>query len=151
MVYLARIGIMSVSKDDLFEISPGADGVVSESTCLAISICAQAVGDSGVSRPIRTVARKGFRFVGRSQRSRATLLKTQVHSRRAEHDFGLPIGRRLPSWRIQNLSGDLKEYFAPASWKTSSLALPVCACLFVIAATRVSPYKGGGGLEASWP
>jgi DNA-binding winged helix-turn-helix (wHTH) protein len=65
LVYLVKHRERVVSKDDLFE-AVWVGRTVSESTLTThINAVRKAVGDSGdEQRLIRTVARKGFRFVG---------------------------------------------------------------------------------------
>ena len=65
LVYLVQNRDRVVSKDDLLE-TVWSGRIVSESTLTShINAVRKAVGDSGEEqRLIRTVARKGFRFVG---------------------------------------------------------------------------------------
>ena len=65
LVYLVRNRERVVSKDDLLDAVWGGR-IVSESTLTShINAVRKAIGDSGEEqRLIRTVARKGFRFVG---------------------------------------------------------------------------------------
>ncbi len=65
LVYLVQNRARVVSKDDLLE-AVWHGRIVSESTLTShINAVRKAVGDSGEKqRLIRTVARKGFRFVG---------------------------------------------------------------------------------------
>src|SRR6478672_609122 len=65
LVYLIRYRDCVVSKDDLIA-SVWAGRIVSDSTLTSrINAVRKAVGDSGhEQRLIRTIARKGFRFVG---------------------------------------------------------------------------------------
>ena len=68
LVYLIRNRERVVSKDDLMEGVWGGR-IVSESTLTSrINAARRAVGDSGAEQAlIKTVARKGFRFVGDGQ------------------------------------------------------------------------------------
>ena len=65
LVYLVQNRERVVSKDDLLDVVWGGR-IVSESTLTShINAARKAIGDSGEEqRLIRTVARKGFRFVG---------------------------------------------------------------------------------------
>src|SRR6266581_2062365 len=65
LAYLLQNRARVVSKDDLLE-AVWHGRIVSESTLTShINFARRAIGDSGeVQRLIRTVARKGFRFVG---------------------------------------------------------------------------------------
>ena len=68
LVYLVRNRERVVSKDDLLEGVWGGR-IVSESTLTShINAVRKAIGDTGEEQKLmRTVARKGFRFVGRAQ------------------------------------------------------------------------------------
>src|SRR4029077_8683797 len=70
LVYLLENRDRVVSKDDLFA-SIWSGRVVSDSTLTSrINAARKAVGDSGEEQKlIRTIARKGFRFVGDVRRS----------------------------------------------------------------------------------
>ena len=72
LVYLVENRERVVSKDDLLE-AVWRGRIVSESTLTShINAVRKAIGDSGQEqRLIRTVARKGFRFVGDVQGSRS--------------------------------------------------------------------------------
>ena len=65
LVYLVRNRERVVSKDDLLDVV-WSGRIVSESTLTShINAVRKAIGDSGEEqRLIRTVARKGFRFIG---------------------------------------------------------------------------------------
>jgi DNA-binding winged helix-turn-helix (wHTH) protein len=76
LIYLVQNRERVVSKDELLDAVWGRR-IVSESTLNShINAVRKAIGDNGVEqRMIRTVARKGFRFVGevRKQNHRTTL------------------------------------------------------------------------------
>jgi DNA-binding winged helix-turn-helix (wHTH) protein len=73
LVYLVRNRERVVSKDDLLQ-SVWGGRIVSESTLISrINAVRKAVGDDGqTQRLIRTMARKGFRFVGDVREERPT-------------------------------------------------------------------------------
>src|ERR1700691_4481844 len=72
LVYLVENRDRVVSKDDLFA-SIWSGRIVSDSTLTSrINAARKAIGDSGEEQKlIRTIARKGFRFVGSVQTSEA--------------------------------------------------------------------------------
>ncbi len=73
LLYLVRNRERVVSKDDLLDAVWGGR-IVSESTLTShINAVRKAIGDSGEEqRLIRTVARKGFRFVGDVREAQAS-------------------------------------------------------------------------------
>jgi DNA-binding winged helix-turn-helix (wHTH) protein len=148
LVYLVRNRDRVVSKHELLRVIWGGR-IVSESTMTSrINAARRAVGDSGeAQRLIRTVPRKGIRFVG---------------VMREEHELAAPVDARpaaadpprlalalldKPSIAVlpfANLSGDPEqEYFADGMVEEIITALSRIGELFVIARNRPSPTKGG--------
>lgn len=130
-----------VSKDDLLEAVWGGR-IVSESTITShINAARTAIGDTGHEQKfIRTVARKGFRFVGDV---------TEPSS--ISHEPGPAAGRALtlpdkPSIAVLpfvNLSGDAEQdYFADGMVEDIITALSHIRWLFVIARNSSFAYKG---------
>ena len=112
----------------------------------------KAVGDSGdAQRLIRTIPRKGFRFVGDVTEEKETTART---SQAAESPVGLDQPRSTtalalpdkPSIAVlpfQNLSGDPEqEYFADGVVEDIIAALSRMRWLFVIARNSSFTYKG---------
>jgi TolB-like protein/Flp pilus assembly protein TadD len=138
--YLVRNRDRVVSKDDL--IAGVWDGrMVSDSTLSSrMTAVRQALGDSGErQRLIRTVSRKGFRFVGALR---------QVTD---EEPQGKPEGTALPLpdkpsiavLPFANLSGDAEqEYFADGMVEEVITELARMPGLFVIARNSSFAYKG---------
>jgi len=135
-----------VSKDDLIEAV--WDGrIVSDSTLTSrINAARKAVGDSGEAQKlIRTIARKGFRFVGevtvaRAQRPRAGAA-AQAHdpSRPALPPADRPAIAVLP---FTNMTGDAaQEYFSDGISEDIITALSKLRWLFVIARNSSFIYK----------
>ncbi len=130
-----------VSKDDLLrEVWDGR--IVSESTLTShINAVRKAIGDSGdQQRPIRTVARKGFRFVGDV---------TEVHSSDAQPvepsmpAMALPDRPSIAALPFVNLSGDPEQdYFADGVVEDIIAALSRNRWLFVIARNSSFAFKG---------
>ena len=163
LLYLVRHRDRIVSKDELIEaIWQGR--VISEaalSTC--ISAARRAVGDSGESQNlIRTVPKRGFRFVGGIDHEPSPQLMPANDGNAA--DVGLaakPVELLLdaadapplalpdkPSIAIlpfQNLSGDPdQEYFADGLTEDIITGLSRQRWFFVIARNSTFAFKGGG-------
>ncbi len=96
LVYLIEHRERVVSKDDLIA-AVWQGRVVSDSTLTSrINAARKAVGDSGEHQSlIRTIARKGFRFVG-ALRDQIPAAGEPLPSRRGR-SYRCPTGRRLPS------------------------------------------------------
>lgn len=142
--YLIRNRERVVSKDDLIEhVWHGR--IVSESTLTSrITAARQAIGDSGdQQRLIRTIARKGIRFVGE-------LRNAESSSSSGDHAIlpttptpPLPDKPSLAVLPFQNLSGDPEqEYFADGMAEEILTSLSYCKSLFVIARNSSFAYKG---------
>ncbi len=140
--YLIRNRERVVSKDDLIEhVWHGR--IVSESTLTSrITAARQAIGDSGdQQRLIRTVARKGIRFVGqvRSDKS-ASDGATDANATRIA--LQLPDKPSIAVLPFQNMSGDPEqEYFADGMAEEILTSLSYCKSLFVIARNSSFAYK----------
>lgn len=122
LVHLVRNRDRVVSKDDLLE-TVWAGRVVSESTLSShINAVRKAVGDRGADQSlIRTMARKGFRFVGQIKEERLPSADTSaepvLHPGSAEPQdsptLPLPDKPSIAVLPFANLSGDPEqEYFA---------------------------------------
>lgn len=148
LLYLIQNRDRVVSKDRIFE-DVWAGRIVSESTLTShINAVRKAVGDSGEDqRLIRTVPRKGFRFVGEVTEAPAS-----------ERDVGgasspaldtprpvppLPIRPSIAVLPFQNLSGDPEQaYFADGVVEEIITALSRARWLFVIARNSSFTYQG---------
>ena len=127
-----------VTKDDLIA-SVWRGRIVSEATLTSrIYAARKAVGDSGQGqRLIRTIARKGLRFVGDVQTQSdcdqsvvAADLLSSDESREPVHaqPCRCPSGRRLPCCRSTTCAAiRRRSIFQTASAKTSSRRCPSCA------------------------
>jgi TolB-like protein/Flp pilus assembly protein TadD len=133
--YLVRNRDRVVTRDDLIE-GVWHGRIVSESTLdTRISSARYAVGDSGKEqRLIRTLARKGIRFVG------------SVREGRVSETATLPTLPGKPSIAVlpfQNIGGDTEqEYFADGIVEDIITALSRFKSLFVIARNSTFIYKG---------
>src|SRR5579871_2576559 len=132
-----------VSRDDLIE-AVWAGRIVSESALTTrINAARSAIGDNGQDqRLIKTLLRKGFRFVG-------TVREHDVRDGAAELQAGtrqpltLPDRPSIAVLPFPNLSGDPEQdYFADGMTEEVITALSRCAWLFVIARNSSFTYKG---------
>jgi TolB-like protein len=153
LLYLLRWRDRVVTKDDLLEAVWGGRIVSESALTTRISAARRAIGDSGGRQElIRTLPRKGFRFIGFVRE--AEKLKAPVSVRaRAASDKGAQSPRAFqarPAPRLsivvlpfQNLSNDPdQEYFADGITDdlTSDLSRISGSC--VIARTTAFTYKG---------
>lgn len=172
LVYLIENRERVVSKNDLLDAVWGGR-IVSESTLAShINAVRRAIGDSGQEqRLLRTIARKGFRFVGpvRETRSsdRSKLVPAEPWDELAEHQANIIAGPApvdhmasreqakletvltlpdKPSIAVlpfMNLSGDLEqEYFADGIAEDVITLLSKSHALFVIARNSSFTYRG---------
>ncbi|ROM94611.1 winged helix-turn-helix domain-containing protein [Pseudomonas brassicacearum] len=144
-----------VSKDDLLK-AVWNGRVVSESTITShINAVRKAIGDTGEEqRLVRTVARKGYRFVG--QIKVGGIGEAQQPDRPAIDERSPTAPKEIPSSSLvlpdkpsitvlpfQNLSGDPEqEYFADGIVEDLIAALSRIRWLFVIARNSSFTYKG---------
>ncbi|HEX5477394.1 MAG TPA: winged helix-turn-helix domain-containing tetratricopeptide repeat protein [Burkholderiales bacterium] len=150
LVYLLRNRERVVGKDDLLNAVWGGR-LVSESTMTShINAVRKAIGDSGAEqRLIRTVARKGFRFVGdvrQVQRPEGVGSRDGGRTEPNEPPAHAPELPERPSIAVLpflNLSGDPgQDYFADGVVEDIISALSRIRWLFVIARNSSFTYKG---------
>jgi TolB-like protein len=161
LLYLVKNRERVVSKDDLFE-AVWRGRIVSESTLTShINAVRKAVSDSGEEqRLVRTVARKGFRFVGEIReeqpsagpaRPPASAIQAAGDETKARQpgrtaastELALPDKPSIAVLPFQNLSGDPEqEYFADGVVEDVTTALSRMRWLFVIARNSSFTYKG---------
>ena len=150
LVYLVQNRQHVVSKDSLLDAVWGGR-VVSESTLTShINAVRKAIGDSGEGqRLVRTVPRKGFRFVGdvREARSLGDLGPLQTGGPGPNGSstlaLSLPDKPSIAVLPFQNLSGDPEqECFADGVVEDIITALSRIRWLFVIARNSSFTYKG---------
>jgi TolB-like protein len=138
-----------VSKDELIA-AVWHGRIVSESALSSrITAVRHAVGDSGEQqRLIRTIARKGFRFVGEIQERQTSEDGGSGNSAlqmtaKAPPTLLLPDKPSIAVLPFQNLSGDLEqEYFADGVVEDIIGALSRMRWLFVIARNSSFTFKG---------
>ncbi|HVZ03318.1 winged helix-turn-helix domain-containing tetratricopeptide repeat protein [Hyphomicrobium sp.] len=147
LLYLIQNRDRVVSKDDIFDAVWGGR-VVSESTLTShINAVRKVVGDNGNEQHlVRTVPRKGFRFVG-------AVKEAHVRDDSANAISGYPAagpsravnGTNKPSIAVlpfQNLSGDPEQaYFADGVVEEIITALSRVRWLFVIARNSSFRYR----------
>jgi DNA-binding winged helix-turn-helix (wHTH) protein len=129
LVYLVQNREHVVSKDDLLGAVWGGR-IVSESTLTShVNAVRKAIGDSGEEqRLIRTIARKGFRFVGDVREA----LDSPKPAPDAAPAPALPDKPSIAVLAFQNLSGDLEQdYFADGVVEDIITALSRIRWLFV--------------------
>ena len=153
LVYLVENRDRVVSKDDLIAAVWGGR-IVSDSTLTSrINAARKAVGDTGEDQKlVRTIARKGFRFVAQvrtppDQADAARATPDQAHEppRPAPSHQALPLPDRpaIAVLPFQNLSGDPEqEYFADGMVEDIITELSRMRWLFVIARNSSFTYKG---------
>ncbi len=147
LLYLVENRAHVVSKDDVLD-AVWAGRIVSESTLPShINAVRKAIGDSGdEQRLIRTVARKGFRFVGEVREVNAQdsvdSSATEIAKPEAAPAPALPDKPSVAVLAFQNLSGDPEqEYFADGVVEDIITALSHYRWLFVIARNSSFTYK----------
>jgi TolB-like protein/Tfp pilus assembly protein PilF len=150
LLYVVQNREHVVSKDELLD---GVwDGrIVSESTLTShINAARKAVGDSGQEqRLIRTIARKGFRFVGDVREGQPSVGFRSASAGAADanepsaHALELPDKPSIAALPFMNLSGDPdQEYFIDGVVEDIISALSRIGWLFVIARNSSFTYKG---------
>ncbi len=141
LVHLVQNRDRVVTKDDLIAAVWGGR-IVSESTLTSrINAARKAVGDSGPQQSlIRTVPRKGFRFVGELRDEPAPAAPREEAARAV---FPLPDRPAIAELPFVNLSGDPEqEYFSDGISEDIITALSKLRWFFVIARNSSFVYKG---------
>lgn len=150
LVYLAEHSERVVSRDDLIDAVWGGR-IVSESTLAShINAVRKAVGDDGQQqRVVRTVARKGFRFVADVREAESLDgggLAGAESTRPVEASAPAPALPARPSIAVLpfvNLSGDPEQdYLADGVVEDIIAALSKYRWLFVVARNSSFAYKG---------
>jgi adenylate cyclase len=135
--YLIRNRERVVSKDDLINAIWNGRIVSDAALTTRLNSARAALGDSGEEqRLIKTLPRKGFRFVGavREERAPATALKPTL---------ALPDKPSIAVLPFENMSGDPEqEYFADGMVEEIITALSRFKSLFVIARNSSFTFKG---------
>ena len=143
--YLIRQRRHVVSKDDLMAAVWGGRTVSESSVATRINAARTALGDSGeAQRLIRTLPRKGIRFVGTVQENaRTTTGVSEALSEGLSATPPLPDKPSIAVLPFQNMSGDPEqEYFADGMVEEIITALARFKWLFVIARNSSFTFKG---------
>jgi DNA-binding winged helix-turn-helix (wHTH) protein len=150
LVYLVQNRDRVVSKDDVIA-SVWGGRIVSDSTLTSrINSARTAVGDSGDDQKlIRTIARKGLRFVGAVRTKPNTLEPARdigppmdVIQERTRQTLALPDRPAIAVLPFVNISGDPEqEYFSDGISEDIITALSKLRWFFVIARNSSFTYK----------
>jgi TolB-like protein/Tfp pilus assembly protein PilF len=142
LVYLIENRDRVVSKDDLIAAVWGGR-IVSESTLTSrINAVRKAVGDSGEQQKlIRTIARKGFRFVGEAREQDPSVASASG----LQVPFALPDRPSIAVLPFTNMSGDSQQdYFIDGIAEEIIIALSRVRWFFVIARHSSFAYRDKG-------
>ena len=143
LLYLVQNRDHLVSKDHLLEAVWGGR-IVSESTITShINAVRKAIGDSGEGQHlVRTVPRKGFRFVGDVTEAKGARMGSGVTAD-PPPALALPGKPSIAILPFQNLSGDPEQaYFADGVVEEIITALSRVRWLFVIARNSSFTFQG---------
>jgi adenylate cyclase len=144
--YLIRNREHVVSKDDLINAIWNGRVVSDAALTTRLNVARSAIGDCGEEqRLIKTLPRKGFRFVGtvrEAQRPRGP--EVAEHTEESPKPaLALPDEPSIAVLPFENMSGDMKqEYFADGMVDEITTALSRFHTLFVIARNSSFTYKG---------
>src|SRR5262249_23689509 len=144
--YLIRNRERVVSKDDLISAVWNGRIVSDAALTTRLNAARSAIGDSGEDqRLIKTLPRKGFRFVGavhETQRILNSVATTAIHSEQPKPTLALPDKPSLAVLPFTNLSSDPEqEYFADGMVEDIITGLSRSKSLFVIARHSTFTYK----------
>src|SRR5450755_3839223 len=141
--YLIRKRERVVSKDDLINAVWNGRVVSDAALTTRLNVARSVIGDSGEQqRLIKTLPRKGFRFVG-TVREAHRPTGAAVTGNDAESALTLPDKPSIAVLPFANLSDDTEqEYFADGIVEDITIALSRFHWLFVIARNSSFTYKG---------
>lgn len=143
IVYLVRNRKRVVTRDDLIAEVWGGRTVSDSAVTTRINAARRALGDSGAAQTvIRTIARKGVRFVAEVREDSGTeaLYPVSSGNRDASRLFAKPSILVLP---FRNISGDpSQDYFTDAMTSDLTVDLSRIRDIAVISAATALTYKG---------
>jgi TolB-like protein len=152
LVYLVQNRDRVVSKDDLIRAVWNGRIVSDSALSSRITAVRHAIGDSGEQqRLIRTIPRKGFRFVGEASEAQSsghggpakTALPIEDPKAMPALALALPNKPSIAVLPFQNIGGDAEqEYFADGVVEEIITGLSRVRWLFVIARNSSFTYKG---------
>jgi TolB-like protein/Tfp pilus assembly protein PilF len=144
--YLIRNRERVVTKDDLVKVVWNERIVSDAALTTRMNIARNAIGDSGEEqRLIKTLPRKGFRFVGkvREAHGSANADVTDDSEEKPKQALALPDKPSIAILPFANLSSDPEQdYFADGVVDDITTALSRFRSLFVIARNSSFTYKG---------
>jgi TolB-like protein len=145
--YLIRNRERVVSKDDLVSAIWNGRIVSDMALTTRLNAARSAIGDSGdEQRLIKTLPRKGFRFVGvvhEGDRPSDTAVVSDSHVESSKPALALPDKPSIAVLPFENMSGDPEqEYFADGMVEEITTALSRFKWLFVIARNSSFTFKG---------
>ena len=145
LLHLVRNREHVVSRDELLN-AVWAGRIISESTLTShINAARKAIGDSGQNqRLLRTIARKGFRFVGAvTEAPPPTDVPQRPSAELSQFPPSLPDKPSIAVLPFHNLSGDAEQaYFADGVAEDIIIALSRVRWLFVVARNSSFTYQG---------
>jgi TolB-like protein len=146
LTYLVQNRERVVSKDDLFASVWGGRIVADSTLASRINAARKAIGDSGEEQKlIRTIARKGIRFVGEVQSQPETQAAAPRNGSADSARPALPPSDRpaIAVLPFVNMSGEVEqEYFSDGISEDIITALSKLRWFFVIARNSSFAYKG---------
>src|SRR5207248_74915 len=144
LVHLLKHRDHVVSRDDLIALVWGGR-IVSDSTLDSrINAARNAIGDNGKEqRLIRTIPRKGIRFVGAVNGPRDAQTASPKEAKQPRSGLALPDRPAIAVLPFDNMSGDREqEYFSDGISEDVITALSKLRWFFVIARNSSFNYKG---------
>ena len=144
--YLIRNRDRVVSKDDLINAVWNGRSVSDAALTTRLNVARSAIGDSGEEqRLIKTLPRRGFRFVGavhEGERTSGAVLAPDGHVESSNPAPALPDKPSIAVLPFENMSGDPEqEYFADGMVDEITTALSRFKWLFVIARNSSFTFK----------
>ena len=141
--YLIRNRERVVSKNDLINAIWNGRSVSDAALTTRLNAARTAIGDSGEEqRLIKTLPRKGFRFVGQVREARE-VAGSNLGQTAAESALAVPDKPSIAVLPFENMGGDPEqEYFADGMVDEITTALSRFRSLFVIARNSSFAYKG---------
>ena len=142
--YLIRNRERVVSKDDLINVIWNGRSVSDAALTTRLNVARSTIGDSGEEqRLIKTLPRKGFRFVGQVREAQGATGGEVADISVPKPALTLPDKPSIAVLPFANLSSDPEqEYFADGVVEDITMALSRFRWLFVIARNSSFTYKG---------
>jgi TolB-like protein/cytochrome c-type biogenesis protein CcmH/NrfG len=144
LVHLLKHRNQVVSRDNLIELVWGGRSISDSTLDSRINAARNAIGDNGKEqRLIRTISRKGVRFVGSVNGARDTQTGPSQDAERRQPALSLPDRPAIAVLPFDNMSGDgEQEYFSDGITEDIITALSKLRWFFVIARNSSFTYKG---------